>query len=103
MSADEDRGLVFLPTSSPSPDFWGGKRPGNNAHANSVVALRSETGELVWSYQTVHHDVWDYDLPAQPTLARIDRGAGMRHVVIQPTKHGFVFFLHRAPAHPLLP
>ena len=76
MSADEERGLVFLPTSSPSPDFWGGKRPGNNEHANSVVALRAETGELVWSFQTVHHDVWDYDLPAQPTLARIDTGEG---------------------------
>src|SRR6478672_2443077 len=86
MSVDEERGLVFLPTSSPSPDFWGGKRPGNNDYANSVVALRAETGERAWSYQTVHHDVWDYDLPAQPTLARIDTGAGMRDVVIQPTK-----------------
>ena len=76
MSSDESRGLVFLPTTSPSPDFWGGKRPGNDEHANSVVALRSETGELVWSFQTVHHDVWDYDLPAQPTLARIDTGDG---------------------------
>jgi quinoprotein glucose dehydrogenase len=57
MSSDEDRGLVFLPTSSPSPDFWGGKRPGNNEHANSVAALRAETGELAWSFQTVHHDV----------------------------------------------
>ena len=76
MSADDERGLVFLPTTSPSPDFWGGKRVGNDEHANSVVALRSETGELVWSFQTVHHDVWDYDLPAQPTLARIDTGDG---------------------------
>jgi hypothetical protein len=88
MSVDEERGLVFLPTSSPSPDFWGGKRPGNNDYANSVVALRAETGERVWSYQTVHHDVWDYDLPAQPTLARIDTGEGLRDVVIQPTKQG---------------
>jgi quinoprotein glucose dehydrogenase len=95
MSADEERGLVFLPTTSPSPDFWGGKRPGNNEHANSVVALRSETGELAWSFQTVHHDVWDYDLPAQPTLARIDTGDGQRDVVIQPTKQGFVFVLDR--------
>ena len=63
MSVDEERGLVFLPTTSPSPDFWGGKRPGNNDYANSVVALRAETGERVWSFQTVHHDVWDYDLP----------------------------------------
>jgi quinoprotein glucose dehydrogenase len=103
MSADEDRGLIFLPTSSPSPDFWGGKRPGNNEHANSVVALRTETGELVWSFQTVHHDVWDYDLPAQPTLARIDTGDGMRDVVIQPTKQGFVFVLDRDNGKPVWP
>jgi quinoprotein glucose dehydrogenase len=103
MSADEDRGLVFLPTSSPSPDFWGGKRPGNNEHANSVVALRAETGQLVWSFQTVHHDVWDYDLPAQPTLARIDTGDGMRDVVIQPTKQGFVFVLDRDTGKPIWP
>ena len=103
MSADENRGLVFLPTTSPSPDFWGGKRPGNNEHANSVVALRTETGELVWSFQTVHHDVWDYDLPAQPTLARIDTGEGMRDVVIQPTKQGFVFVLDRDTGKPVWP
>jgi len=103
MSVDDERGLVFLPTTSPSPDFWGGKRPGNNEHANSVVALKSETGELVWSFQTVHHDVWDYDLPAQPTLARIDTGDGMRDVVIQPTKQGFVFVLDRDTGKPVWP
>ena len=103
MSTDEARGLVFLPTSSPSPDFWGGKRPGNDEHANSVVALRAETGELVWSFQTVHHDVWDYDLPAQPTLARIDTGDGVRDVVIQPTKQGFVFVLDRDSGKPVWP
>jgi quinoprotein glucose dehydrogenase len=103
MSVDEDRGLVFLPTSSPSPDFWGGKRPGDDAHANSVVALRAETGELAWSFQVVHHDVWDYDLPAQPTLARIDTGEGMRDVVIQPTKHAFVFVLDRDTGKPIWP
>ena len=103
MSVDEERGLVFLPTSSPSPDFWGGKRPGNNEHANSVVALRSETGELVWSFQTVHHDVWDYDLPAQPTLSRIDTGDGLRDAVIQPTKQAFVFVLDRDTGKPIWP
>jgi quinoprotein glucose dehydrogenase len=103
MSADEERGLVFLPTGSASPDFWGGKRPGNNAHANSVVALRAETGELVWSFQTVHHDLWDYDVPAQPTLARVDTGDGMRDVVIQPTKQGFVFVLDRDTGKPVWP
>ena len=99
MSADENLGLVFLPTSSPSPDFWGGSRPGDNEHANSVVALRGETGELVWAFQTVHHDVWDYDLPAQPTLARIETGAGQRDVVIQATKQGFLF----VPGQPIWP
>jgi len=103
MSSDEARGLVFLPTGSPSPDFWGGKRPGNDAHADSVVALKSETGELVWSFQIVHHDVWDYDAPAQPTLARIDTGEGMRDVVIQPTKQGFVFVLDRDTGKPIWP
>ncbi|WP_454626530.1 pyrroloquinoline quinone-dependent dehydrogenase [Bradyrhizobium cenepequi] len=103
MSVDETRGLVFLPTSSPSPDFWGGRRPGNNEHANSVVALRIETGELVWSFQTVHHDLWDYDLPAQPTLARIDVSEAMRDVVIQPTKQGFVFVLDRNTGKPVWP
>ncbi|MCA6124135.1 pyrroloquinoline quinone-dependent dehydrogenase [Bradyrhizobium sp. WSM 1704] len=103
MSVDEARGLVFLPTTSPSPDFWGGNRPGNDEHGNSVVALRIETGELAWAFQTVHHDVWDYDLPAQPTLARIDTGDGQRDVVIQPTKQGFVFVLDRDTGKPVWP
>lgn len=103
MSVDIDRGLVFLPTSSPSPDFYGGRRPGNDAHANSVVALRIETGERVWAFQTVHHDVWDYDVPAQPTLARIDIGGGPRDVVIQATKMGFVFVLDRDTGQPIWP
>ena len=103
MSVDEERGMVFLPTSSPSPDFWGGKRPGNNEHSDSVAALRAETGELVWSFQTTHHDVWDYDLPAQPTLARIETGEGMRDVVIQATKQGFVFVLDRNTGKPIWP
>jgi quinoprotein glucose dehydrogenase len=103
MSVDEERGLVFLPTGSASPDFWGGQRPGNNAHANSVVALRIETGELAWSFQTVHHDVWDYDVPAQPSLARIDSGDGLRDVVIQPTKQGFLFVLDRDSGKPVWP
>src|SRR5258708_17831535 len=71
MSADEERGLVFLPTSSPSTDFWGGKRVGNNEHANSVVALRAETGAVVWSFQTLHPHLSHYHLPAHPTLAPV--------------------------------
>jgi quinoprotein glucose dehydrogenase len=103
MSADTKRGLVFLPTSSPSPDFFGGLRPGNNEHANSVVALKAETGELVWSFQTVHHDVWDYDNPAQPTLVTLNLDDGPRDVVIQPTKQGFLFVLDRDTGKPVFP
>ncbi|HQN51388.1 MAG TPA: hypothetical protein PK913_10040, partial [Phenylobacterium sp.] len=86
MSVDEARGLVFLPTSSPSPDFYGAARPGNAGHANSVVALRAATGEVVWAFQTTHHDVWDYDLPAQPTLATVTWKGVTAPAVIQPTK-----------------
>ena len=103
MSVDEATGLLYLPTSSASPDFWGGKRPGDDKNANSVVALKIETGELVWAFQTVHHDVWDYDNPAQPTLARIDTGNGSRDVVIQATKQGFLFVLDRATGQPIWP
>ena len=67
------------------------------------MALRVATGELAWAYQTVHHDVWDYDLPAQPTLARIDAAAGPRDVVIQATKQGFLFVLDRATGQPVWP
>ncbi|MFM9862710.1 MAG: pyrroloquinoline quinone-dependent dehydrogenase, partial [Micropepsaceae bacterium] len=103
MSVDETRGLVFLPTSSASPDFFGGLRPGDNKHSNSVVALKAETGELVWAFQTVHHDVWDYDNPAQPTLATIDVEGKPRDVVIQPTKQGFLFVLDRDTGEPVFP
>lgn len=103
MSADERRGLVFLPTSSASPDFFGGLRPGANAHANSIVALKAESGEIAWAYQTVHHDVWDYDVPAQPTLATLDLDDGKRDVVIQGTKMGFVFVLDRDTGQPVFP
>ncbi|MBP6013967.1 MAG: pyrroloquinoline quinone-dependent dehydrogenase [Alphaproteobacteria bacterium] len=103
MSVDEKRGLVFMPTSSASPDFFGGLRPGDNKHSNSVVALKAETGELVWAFQTVHHDVWDYDNPAQPTLATITFEGRPRDVVIQPTKQGFVFVLDRDTGVPVFP
>lgn len=101
MAVDEARGLVFLPTSSPSPDFFGGMRPGDNRHANSVVALETATGRVRWAFQTVHHDVWDYDLPAQPLLATIRRDGAARDVVIQVTKMGLVFTLDRDTGEPV--
>ncbi len=103
MSVDRERGLVFLPTSSPSPDFFGGLRPGDNRYANSVVALDGETGEVVWSFQTVHHDVWDYDVPAQPGLYSVWIDGAEHDVVAQVTKTGFVFVLDRDTGEPFLP
>lgn len=103
LSVDLERGLVFVPTSSPSPDFYGGLRPGDDRHANSVVALRAATGALVWSFQTVHHDLWDYDLAAQPALVSIRRGGREIPAVVQATKTGFVFVLHRETGEPLFP
>ena len=103
MAADEERGLVFVPTSSPSPDFFGGLRPGDNRHANSVVALEAATGEVRWSFQTVHHDVWDYDVPAQPGLYSVWRDGALHDVVAQVTKTGFVFVLDRDTGEPFLP
>ncbi len=103
MSSDPERDLVFLPTSSPSPDFYGGERLGDNRSANSLVALRASTGELVWSFQAVHHDVWDYDLPAQPVLASIRREGIDVPVVVQASKMGFVYVLHRETGEPMFP
>tara|TARA_R110002074_G_scaffold143733_1_gene290931 strand:- start:431 stop:2518 length:2088 start_codon:yes stop_codon:yes gene_type:complete len=103
MSADEARGLLFMPTSSPSPDFFGGLRPGDNHHANSVVAIKAKTGVVQWAYQIVHHDVWDYDLPAQPTLTTLTLDDGPRDVVIQGTKQGLVFVLDRDTGVPVFP
>ena len=103
MSADPGRGLVFVPTSSPSPDFFGGLRPGDNRHANSVVALDAQTGAVRWAYQTVHHDVWDYDLPAQPGLYSVWRDGQVHDVVAQVTKTGHVFVLDRDTGVPFLP
>lgn len=103
MSVDSARGLVFVPTSSPSPDFYGGLRPGDNRFANSVVALDALTGTVRWAYQTVHHDVWDYDVPAQPMLATINRDGKRVDVVIQLTKTGLVFTLDRDSGQPVFP
>ena len=101
MSADPERNLVYLPTTSPSPDFYGGKRLGDNANANSVVALDVSTGEMKWAYQTVRHDLWDYDLAAQPLLADIKTNGQTVPALIMASKTGFVFFLNRETGKPI--
>jgi quinoprotein glucose dehydrogenase len=103
MAADPARDLVFVVTGSPSPDFFGGLRPGDNRWANSVVALRGTTGELVWGFQTVHHDLWDRDPAAGPMLVELRRDGRMVPAVVQATKMGFVFVLTRETGKPLFP
>ncbi len=101
--ADAARDLVFVPTGSPSPDYYGGLRLGDNRYANSIVALRASTGELVWSFQTVHHDLWDYDNAAPPALVTLDRAGQPIPAVLQATKTGMLFVLHRETGAPLFP
>ena len=103
MSVDIQRGWVFVSTGSASFDFWGGDRLGDNLFSDCVLALDARTGRRIWHYQTVHHDVWDYDLPAQPALVSVRRDGRMRDAVAQVTKTGFVFLLDRETGKPLFP
>jgi quinoprotein glucose dehydrogenase len=99
ISADPERDMVFVPTSSPGPDFFGGRRAGSNLYANSVVALKASTGKLLWHFQVVHHDLWDYDVASQPVLVTI----GGKPAVAVTTKIGHLFVLDRETGKPLLP
>jgi quinoprotein glucose dehydrogenase len=101
ISVDPARGLVFLPTGSASPDYQGFARHGDNKWANSLVALSARTGELVWGFQLVHHDLWDYDVASQPTLATLRRNGAEQPVVIQGSKHGNLFVLERETGKPV--
>ncbi len=103
MAGDAARDLVFLPTASASPNHFGGGRPGRNARANSLVALRASTGELVWSFQLVHHDLWDYDVATPPLLIPFGTGADTVPAVVVLNKTGSVFVLDRVTGAPLQP
>jgi quinoprotein glucose dehydrogenase len=100
IAADPARDLVFLPTTSPAVDYFGGTRLGDNRYANSVVALRASTGKMVWNFQTVHHDLWDYDNASPPALIKLPGG---RDAVLQGTKTAQLFVLDRATGKPLFP
>lgn len=102
-SLDDERGLLFAPTGSASFDFYGGKRKGNNLYANSILALQASTGKLVWHFQTVHHDVWDKDLPTAPSLVTVMHEGKAVDAIAQPTKFGFVFVLNLETGESLFP
>jgi quinoprotein glucose dehydrogenase len=103
LTVDEQRGWVFAATGSATDDFYGGFRKGSNLFANSVVALDAATGERKWHYQTVHHDIWDYDNPPAPILVTLRNGTTTRDAVVQLTKMGFTFVLDRETGQPLFP
>lgn len=103
MTVDHARGLVFVPTGSASFDFHGGDRHGENLFANSILALKAETGERVWHYQVVKHDLWDRDLPAPPNLITVERNGRRIDAVAQITKSGHVIVLNRETGEPLFP
>jgi len=102
-SVDQKRDLVFVPTGSASPDYYGGLRPGDNKWANSVVALQAKTGQIAWGGQLVHHDLWDYDTASPPLLATLPHEGKQVPVVIQGNKTGFLYVLNRETGKPLFP
>ena len=103
MSVDQDRGIVFLPLGSPTYDYYGADRLGNNLYGNSLVALDAQTGKRIWHYQTVHHDMWDYDLSSAPQLLTVNRDGKKIDAVSIATKHGFVFVFNRETGEPVFP
>lgn len=102
MSADEELGLVYVPTGNSSPDYFGGqRRPFDEKYSGAVVAIDANTGGVRWTFQTVHHDLWDYDVASQPTLVNYPSPAGIVRALIQPTKRGELFVLDRVTGRPL--
>ncbi len=103
MSLDEKRGVVYIPTGSATFDFYGGLRKGKDLFTDCILALDAATGKYIWHYQTVHHDLWDKDLPAPPNLVTINRNGKKIDAIAQVTKTGFVFVLDRDNGKPLFP
>lgn len=102
-SLDETRGILYAPTGSATFDFWGGRRKGANLFANCIVAINAGTGKYIWHFQTVHHDVWDRDVPSAPSLVTILREGKRVEAVAQTTKTGFIFLLERETGKPVFP
>ena len=102
-TADEELGIVYLPVEDPTGDYYGGHRPGNNLFSSSLVALNIETGERIWHYQLVHHDIWDYDVPTAPILTDITVNGRDIQAVAQITKQSFVYVFDRVTGEPVWP
>ena len=103
LSADLDRGIVYIPTNAPTIDYYGGFRPGNNLFGTSVIALDVETGQRVWHFQTVHHPIWNYDLPNVPILADVTINGQDTPIAVQTTKQGMTFVFNRETGEPVWP
>ncbi len=103
MALDEEEGIVYIPTGSASYDFWGGNRKGANLFANCLLALDANTGKRIWHFQTIHHDLWDRDLPAPPNLITVTHNSKKIKAVAQVTKTGYVFLFDRKTGEPLFP
>ncbi len=103
MSADDDAGIVYLPVSTPTNDYWGGKRLGDNLFAESLVALNADTGERIWHFQTVHHGLWDYDIASAPNLVDIVVDGQPIEAVAQVSKTGFTYVFNRHTGEPVWP
>jgi len=103
LTADVQKGIVYVPFGTARYDFYGGNRQGNNLFGNSLVALDAKTGKKLWHFQTVHHDLWDYDLPTAPKLLTIKQNGKNVDVVAQPTKQGFLFVFNRVTGEPIWP
>ena len=103
MAADAELGLVYLPIEAPLSDLWGGERPGNNLYGNSLVCLDAKTGEIVWHYQLIHHDIWDWDIPTAPILMDLVVDGRPIKAVAQITKQGWVYTFDRVTGEPVWP
>jgi quinoprotein glucose dehydrogenase len=103
LAADPELGLVYVPTGNTSPDYYGGHRNGSDYYSSSIVALEAATGEVRWHFQTVHHDIWDYDIPSQPALFDWPGPDGPVTAVAQATKLGHIYFLNRETGEPIWP
>ncbi|WP_338240778.1 PQQ-binding-like beta-propeller repeat protein [Aurantiacibacter hainanensis] len=100
---DTELGIIYIPTGTPRYDFYGGNREGDNLFGNSIIAIDAETGERIWHFQTVHHDLWDFDLPVAPKLMTITRDGEEIPIVVQVTKQGYIFTFDRRTGEPIWP